>query len=246
MLTIHKMIDEQGILNIAHPNMAELSRTDNVSFAMVRRSGLGASDASVYMGVNQWTTVEDLIKEKQSIGYTDHEREVSEKENVRKGRDLEPLILQKFEELMDIRVDKPDPMYRIIEHPQLTINFDGVIIMDKQLIPVEAKYVSPWANKYWDRSQCIKTLFEGSPKIVGGGTMAEHIKQEADLYGIPEYYYTQAQQQMLGLDAPFCYFAVLFDKGWELGVYKVFKDKYVQDGIVSESKKIWQRVRPLD
>ena len=89
-------------------------------------------------------------------------------------------------------------------------------------------------------------MFEGSPKITGGSTMIDHIKEEADLYGIPEYYYTQVQQQMLGLDAPFGYFAVLFDKGWELGVYKIFKDQYTQDGIVSESKKIWQRVRPLN
>ena len=74
MLDIHKIINEQGVLDIVHPNMAELSRTDNTMFAMVRRSGLGASDASVYMGVNQWISVEDLIKEKQSIGYTDHER----------------------------------------------------------------------------------------------------------------------------------------------------------------------------
>lgn len=246
MLDIHSVINEQGILDIAHPNMAELSKTDNAMFAMVRRSGLGASDASVYMGVNQWISVEDLIKEKQSIGYTDHEREVSEKENVRKGKDLEPLILGKFEEQMGIKVYKPDPMYRIIMHPQLTINFDGVIIMDKQPIPVEAKYVSPWADKYWDRSKCIKTLFEGSPKITGGSTMVDHIKDEASLYGVPEYYYTQVQQQMLGLNAPFCYFAVLFDKGWEFGVYKIFKDQYTQDGIVSESKKVWQRVRPLD
>jgi hypothetical protein len=241
--SIEELIAQQRILDVVHNNMAELSRTDQAMFAMVRRSGLGASDASVYMGVNQWTTVEDLIAEKRSIGLTDKEIEVGNKEVVRKGSDLEPIILDRFARRMDVNVEKPAPMYRIKEHPYLTINFDGVLVMADQPIPVEAKFVSSYADKYWDRSKMLSNLFEGSAKICGGVTMEDHINDEAKLYGIPPYYYTQVQQQMLGLDAPFGYFATIFDKGWVYGAYKIFKDEMVQTWIKSVGKQVWDRVK---
>jgi hypothetical protein len=244
MNQLEELITRQGILDVVHPNMAQLSDEDNAAFAMVRRSGLGASDSSVYLGVNQWTSIDQLIEEKKSIGYTAHEKEVSEKENVRKGKDLEPIILGKFAKQMRIEVIKPTPMYRIIEHPQLTINFDGVCMMGDQPIPVEAKFASAWADKYWNKGKWVRDLFEGKPMLAGGGTLIEHIELEGELYGIPPYYYTQVQQQMLGLNAPFGYFAVIFDKGWQFGAYKIYKDQYVQDAIISESAKVWKRVKP--
>ena len=226
--------------------MAELSKTNQAMFAMTRRSGLGASDAAVYMGVNQWTTVADLIAEKQSIGLTAKEIEVGNKENVRKGRDLEPLILEKFEAKMHTLVHKPSPMYRIKEHPQLTINFDGVMQLNGMLIPVEAKFVSTYADKYWNRSKMIDNLFQGNQLLMGGETMQAHIIGEAELYGIPVYYYTQIQQQMLGLNAPFGYFATIHDKGWTDGAYRIFKDQLVQDAIIKESATVWGKVKTLN
>ena len=243
MKTIEELIQEQGLLEVVHPSMSELNKTDQAMFAMVRRSGLGASDASVYMGVNQWTTLEDLIAEKRSIGLTDKELEVGNKEVVRKGRDLEPIILEKFADKMNVVVDKPAPMYRVKEHPQLTINFDGVILLNDQPIPVEAKFVSSYADKYWDRSKMINTLFEGTPMIAGGGSIVEHIVEEGKLYGIPPYYYTQIQQQLFGLNAPFGYFATIFDKGWVAGAYKVFKDEWLQNVMTIESKAAWEKVK---
>ena len=240
---IETVIEQQGILDIVHPNMAELSQTDQAMFAMTRRSGLGASDAAVYMGVNKWTTVEDLIQEKLSVGLTPHEIEVGEKEVVRKGRDLEPLILEYFTKNMGIEVQKPSPMYRIKEHPQLTINFDGVALMGDSPIPVEAKFVSPFANKYWQRHKAITNLADGKQYIVGGANVVDHITEAADLYGIPAYYYTQVQQQMLGLNATFAYFAIIFDKGWEPAAYKIFQDKFVQDAIIKDSAKVWEKVQ---
>lgn len=224
--------------------MKELSKHDQVTYAMLRRSGLGASEASIYLGVNLYQTVDELIENKRSVEYTDKEREIGEKENVRKGRDLEPLILEKFAEKMNILVETPAPMYRIIEHPQLTINYDGICMMGDQPIPVEAKWVSSYGAKYWDTTKTINTLFEGTPMICGGATIIDHINDEAQLYGVPSYYYTQVQQQMMGVKAPFCYFAVLFDKGWDFRVYKIFADSVTQAAIISESPKVWNRIKP--
>lgn len=242
---IEQEILQQEILEVVYPDMAELSRHDKQAFTLLRRNGLGASDASVYMGVNLYTSLSKLIEQKRAIGITDEEIAIGKKDNVRKGADLEPLILEKFSERMGIEVIKPAPMYKIIADPQLTINFDGVIDVGGQLIPVEAKWASPYANKYYDRTKSINTLFEGSPHISGGASMKEHIEDEARLCGIPPYYYTQVQQQMMGLDAPFSYLTVLFDKGWDDVSFKIFKDKYVQDGIRKESKIVWERVKRI-
>lgn len=236
-----EIIEAMGILDVAHEDMASLSTQDQAAFAMVRRSGLGASDSSIYLGVNKWKTVDDLIRDKRSIGLTPEEIEVGNKEVVRKGRDLEPIILQKFAEQFGIEVIKPTPMYRIVSAPQLTINFDGVISVPS-LIPVEAKYVSPFADRYWDKTKATDNLYSNRGYIVGGDLIT-HIEDSAKLYGIPPYYYTQIQQQMMGLDAPFGFFAALFDKGWDFKAFYVERDVRVQAAIIEESKRVWSRIK---
>lgn len=239
---IEQALLQQKILEKVYDNMSWLSKNDQETFAMVRRTGLGASDASVYLGVNLFKTLEELIDEKCSLIVTEEERAIGKKEAVRKGVDLEPLILSKFAEAMGIEIQKPSAMYRIIEHPQLTINFDGVIKIGEQLIPVEAKFCSRYADKYWNRSNCIDNLNEGLEYKTGGTSIEEHIREASELYGIPPYYYTQVQQQMLGLNSPFAYFSVLFEKGWDFGAYKIFQDKFTQDALIKDSAAVWETI----
>ena len=236
------MIINNNVLEIVHPNMAELSKTDNAQFAILRRNGLGASDSAIYLGVNKWKTVDELIAEKCATELTEEEIAVGEKEVVRKGADLEPIILGKFADWSGLEVRKPEPMYRLKEHPQLTVNFDGVTLMGETLIPVEAKFCSIYANKYWNRGKCLKHIADGKPMLCGGSSVKEHIEMSAELYGIPPYYYTQIQQQMMALESPFGYFAVVFDKGWEFGTYKIFKDQYLQDELIKGSEMVWEQV----
>lgn len=232
-------------LEIVHPNMAALSQTDKKQFALLRRCGLGASDSSVYMGVNIWTTVDMLITQKLSTELTEEEIAIGEKSVVRKGADLEPFILNLFSEFAGQDIIKPTPMYRIKKHPQLTINYDGIMTMGDVHIPVEAKMCSIYAEKHWNKLLTIDSLMQGEPKMVGGSSVANHIELAGKAYGIPPYYYTQVQQQMLGTGAPFCFFAVLFDKEWEFKVYKVFEDKFVQEQIINESASLWKHIQEL-
>ena len=229
-------------LTIECADAYELAMTDKEAFIRIRRNGLGASDSSVYTGVNLFTTVDELIKQKLSDVVTAEELEIGQKENVRKGSDLEPIILNKFEQWSGFDTYKPDAMYRFTEYPQLTVNFDGIIELSATHIPVEAKFVSAYANKYWNRSKCIKAPYEGQPKNFAGASTADHIKGLAELYGIPPYYFTQMQQELMGLKAPFGYLVALFDKGWELGVSKIFADPYTQHEIIMESKAVWNTI----
>ena len=59
--------------------MAALAMDDKVAFAMNRRKGFGASDSSIILGVNKWTTPEQLIAQKNTDGITKEELEVGKK-----------------------------------------------------------------------------------------------------------------------------------------------------------------------
>ena len=240
---VEELILDMGILDIVHPNMSLLNETDQAAFAMTRRSGLGASDSSVILGVNKWTTIAELIEEKQSIGITAKELEVGQKESVRMGRDLEPIVLKKFEQWSGMQVEKPSPMYRIKEQPQLTINFDGVLDLGGQLVPVEAKCVSMFGDKYWDKTKSLSNLASGTKYSYYAPTVEEMIETVSKMYGIPSYYFTQVQQQMMGLNAEFGYLAVIFLKGWDFKVFKIYRDERIQEALVQHSQQVWLKVK---
>lgn len=232
-------------LEIAIDNAYQLALHDNDAFILARKNGFGASDSSILLGVNLWAKEKDLIEEKLRTTITDAERSIGGKENVRKGSDLEPLNLEKFASWSGMDVLKPDAMYRSTKHPFLTVDFDGIVSLSRQentWFPVEAKFVSAYAGKYWDLTKSCDDPFLGSPKLCAGSSLKDHIEQEAKLYGIPPYYYTQIQHQMLLLDAPFGFMSVIFDKGWDYRAFKIYKDQAVQDALITEGGRVWDEI----
>lgn len=229
-------------LKIICPDAYELAKFDKEEFIKIRRNSFGASDSSVLLGVNPFSDISKLIDQKCVQGVTQEELEIGEKENVRKGADLEPLILNKFEHWSGFDTYKPDAMYQIEAHPQLTVNFDGIICLDQTYIPVEAKFVSTYATKYWNKGRAIKAAHEGFPMRCAGRDIQTHVRDTADAYGIPPYYFTQVQQQLFALNAPFGYLAALFDKGWELLVFKIFADTPTQQTLLDVSKGVWSTI----
>ena len=72
---------------------------------------------------------------------------------------------------------------------------------------------------------------------IEGDTLEAHIKRKALRIGIPAYYYTQVQQELMGLNAPYGYLAVLFDESWDFKLYLVKADEYVQNKIYDIADK---------
>lgn len=225
-------------------NIADLSDDE---YALARRKGFGASDSSVLLGVNPYKQKHDLIVEKRSTIITEAERAIKMKDAVRKGFDLEPLILQKYVKL----TGKPEPikptaMYQIKETPCLTINFDGVGYVDDYLIPVEAKFVTTYGDKYYNREHAFMREF-GECSLHRNcrayTDSIDRIKAKAEACGIPPYYYTQVQQQMYGLGSPFGYLVALHDKGWETVVYFIPRDEECIRNIIISSTKTWIKVQ---
>ena len=226
-------ICEQGALFVKKEHIDQVSEEE---YAMLRKESFGGSDSSILCGVNLYKTLNQLIKEKNCKYITDEEKEVGNKAIVRKGKDLEPIILDKAAQELGIEINKPTAMFEFKEEPILTLNYDGVAEENQVLIPIEAKLVSKYGEKYYNKDKTLEENKEVDMKIEGDSLEA-HIKRKALRIGIPAYYYTQVQQEIMGLNAPYGYLAVLFDDSWTFKLYLVKADNYVQNKIIDIATK---------
>ena len=116
-------------------------------------------------------------------------------------------------------------MYKFKNVDGLSVNYDGVFVSDdKPLIPVEAKLVSKYGEKYYNKTITI----EDAKRVNVTDTDVEvqtHIKQMATRLGIPAYYYTQVQQEIAGLNAPYGFLAAMFDETWSFKLYYIPRDE---------------------
>ena len=232
MITDERICD-CGILKVKVKNINEVPEEE---YALLRKESFGGSDASILCGVNLYKNINQLIIEKNSKFLTEEEKEVGKKAIVRKGRDLEPIILDKASKELGIEITKPTSMYEFLKAPILTLNYDGVCEKDNILIPIEAKLVSKWGEKYYNKEKTLEENADIDMKIEGD-TLEAHIKRKALRIGIPAYYYTQVQQELMGLNAPYGYLAVLFDESWNFKLYLVKADEYVQNKIYDIADK---------
>ncbi len=193
----------------------DVDKLPNEEYALIRKNSFGASDIASLLGVG-FNTLEDLIAQKQQKFLTDEEKEIGNKPNVKKGRDLEDLILKKYCTALNVEATKPTDMYEVYQG--LTVNFDAI---RKDIeIPVEIKYVSTFGGKYWTRD--TENLIHDVGMCETPTTdLIDHIESRAAFYGIPKYYYTQIQVQIAALNAPYGHLCALFDKDWEIQIYKI-------------------------
>ena len=230
-------------------DIANIDQYPNQEYALLRKNGLGTSDSSIVLGVNPYKTRTDLITEKCRNYLTEEELEVGDKSAVRKGRELEPLIIHKHSEIMDRRVIKPIDMYRHKDYPYIKFNFDGVI--DKlynedgsyQYIPDEIKVVTIYGMKHYQKNLATFSEFTGWNQIPPHYEEANAtIEQKAAMYGIPPYYYTQLQQQIFGLKAPYGFLTVLFERDWQLHSWFIWRDQKVINQLIIEDCKTWDEI----
>jgi hypothetical protein len=213
---------------------------------MLRRNGFCGSDSSILLGVNPFKTLPELIKEKLSTTISAEERAIGELTAVRKGRDLEPLIIQKFEQYFQQDTFKPSDMYKFRDYPYLKVNYDGVTGKPGAYVPAEIKVVTVKGERHYNPA---KTIFD---EINGFKPLPENptghnwsIETKAGYYGIPPYYYTQLQQEMMGLEAEYGYLSVLFEKDWRFYTFLIWKDPAVWNDIVIQGYKAWEKIEML-
>ena len=242
--------ENEGVLDLSELDLevdiANIDKYPNEQYALLRKNGLGTSDSSIILGVNPYTSKNDLIAEKCRNYLTEEELEVGTKSAVRKGRELEPLIIHKHSQVMGRRIIKPVDMYRHKDYPFIKFNFDGVI--DKlynedgtyQYIPDEIKVVTIYGMKHYQPKKATFSEFTGW-QLIPPHYENENvgIAQKAAMYGIPPYYYTQLQQQIFGLNAPYGFLTVMFEKDWQIHSWFVWRDQKVINQLIMEDAKTW-------
>ncbi len=151
-----KEIDLKRVpIEIAVKNIDQVSKEE---FTQLRRIGFGGSDSSVLVGVNPFSSIPELIQSKVRTELSEEEKAIGQLASVRKGNDLEPLIISKATEILETEVFKPPHMYRFKEYPYLTMNFDGVTDIDgKQYVPVEIKVCTYKGEKHYNK---FKSIFD--------------------------------------------------------------------------------------
>lgn len=227
--------------------LENVSALPNELYALVRRNGFGASDSSVILGVNPYNKIQDLIKEKATNTISEEEKEIGTKVAVRKGNDLEPLIISKYESYFGTKTIKPVDMYVFKEYPYLKINFDGITHTSNNApFPVEIKVATQWGEKHYNPAKAIFNEGVGYapiPEDVSGRNWS--LETKAAHYGIPPYYYTQVQQEMMGCNAPYGHLCVMFDRSWLVHVFHIWKDIRVQNDLIVWGYKYWEQVKML-
>ena len=225
-------------------DIAAIDQYPNEVYALLRKQGLGTSDSSAVLGVNPYTSRNELIAEKSRNYLTEEEKGIGDLSAVKKGRDLEPLIIEKATRILQREVIKPVDMYRHTEYPWIKFNYDGVLNDPEQYIPVEIKVVTFRGEKHYNRNLALFDQRIGAWNVQPED-FSQHnnsIETKAAQYGIPPYYYTQLQQQIMGLNAPYGYLAVLFDNSWDVVVFFVWKDEKVHNALITEGFKVWNAI----
>ena len=195
-----------GVLKVAIPNIQSMSHEE---YALARKDYFGASDSSILCGVNLYKTMDQLIAEKNAKYITKEEKEVGEKAIVRKGYDLEPIILDKAAAELQIEIFKPEDMFKFKDVDGLSVNYDGVTIAPtvNKWVPVEAKLVSKYGEKYYNKTVSQSDAMAVDMRVEGEN-LEQHIKRKA-------------------LDAPYGYLAALFDESWTFKLFYIKRDDYV-------------------
>lgn len=227
---------------------------------MLRKQGLGASDSSIFLGTMAKFSkgIDDLITDKLTLKYTEADAKISDLPSVRMGRDLEDIVLAKAAVLLETEIVKAPQMFRMINYPHLTMNLDGVMsrpwpgtdpMVQTVFIPVEAKVVTTYGDKYynWDKSTKLFAAPDISVPVspCSMEVMVDYIEKLAAETGLPPYYYVQVQHELLGMGAPVGYLVALRMKDWTVYPFAVTANPQVQQWIILEGHKVWQKIEKL-
>ena len=226
-------------------DIGDMQSISNDEYIMHRRKGLGTSDSSIVLGVNPYKNIEQLIDEKLRTTITEEERAIGKKSSVMKGKDLEPLIIKKWSLAANKTIIKPTAQYVHKDFPFLKFNFDGVSYNEelKQYIPDEIKYVTYKGERHYNPAKEIFNEDDGFFPIPEDYSKTNNsIQTKAALYGMPPYYYTQLQQQILGLDAPFGYLSVMFESTWRVHTFFAWRDEAVIRQLILKGNEVWNEI----
>jgi len=125
-------------------NVKNLSREEWLEY---RQIGIGGSDAAAACGLSKWKSPAQLYLDKTSPV----EKQESESEHLRQGRDFEDYVAQRFCEETGKKVRRDNFMMADSEYPFLIADIDRRVVGEDAIL--ECKTTTPYNRDKWEDGQ---------------------------------------------------------------------------------------------
>lgn len=125
-------------------NVKDLSREEWLEY---RQLGIGGSDAAAACGLSKWKSPAQLYLDKTRP----IEKQESESEHLRQGRDFEDYVAQRFTEATGKKVRRDNHMMSDDEYPFLIADIDRRVVGEDAIL--ECKTTTPYNKDKWADSQ---------------------------------------------------------------------------------------------
>lgn len=181
-----------------------------MSEKMERKGFLGGSDIAVLLGVSPWKTPFQLWEEKLGIE-PDTPHDEGREKVLRRGKRLEPVVMEMLQDEYDIIVVQRNGVYRDSEHDWMRAEIDFECDVDGEVANGDVKTVHPYAAKDW------------------GETLTDEV---------PTYYIAQFQWGMMITGAKMCVVAALVGAD-DLRLYYVRRDEDIIAMIRQRGVTFW-------
>lgn len=127
----------------------ELSRE---AWLMLRKNGIGGSDAGAVCGVNPYRSAFSVYLEK-----TSPEADMEDSERRRQGRDLEDYCAHRFMEASGLKVRRSNFMYRHEQWDFMLADLDRVVVGENA--GLECKTASAWSADKWKSLETVPETY---------------------------------------------------------------------------------------
>ena len=236
-----KRVCEKNGYSVVYENIDQATEQ---LFKDIRQDWFGASDSSKLLNLNPFPngSQDDLLKEKLTNIV---DESIGKKASVRMGKDIEHIVIDKLNQTQEFynSIIKPSHMYGDY-NTHLSVNFDGVKINPYDIcIPVEIKAVTKYGRKYYDFNK--SWMYQKDGEWQQNRNAFEDKPLTMETAGIPVYYYTQLQQQIMFLKANLGYLAVIDVDNWDVHVFYIPKDEVIIGKLKKEADKLWTKIRTI-
>lgn len=127
--------------------IAKTKDMDRKDWLMLRKNGIGGSDAGAVCGLNPYVSPLEVYFSKTCEGIDEG---VPDNEAMREGRDLEDYVARRFMEASGLKVRRANMMYASREHPFMIADVDRLVTgRENGITGLECKTASPYSAEKW-------------------------------------------------------------------------------------------------
>lgn len=127
--------------------IAKTKDMDRKDWLMLRKNGIGGSDAGAVCGLNPYVSPLEVYFSKTCEGVDEG---APDNEAMREGRDLEDYVARRFMEASGLKARRANVMYASREHPFMIADVDRLVTgRENGITGLECKTASPYSAEKW-------------------------------------------------------------------------------------------------